>query len=140
VEDADITCLCASPGNVLLGDSKGTIRILSKSWNVVMSFPAYERGRVTHMKRFKNNSTLITIGVPPSFIWTVPDDEDTALADAVLKIWMLDKHDKKTKGPQLLTTITINTPSPPFPVTPVLSHNPDVCRSPHSPPSKAWDK
>jgi len=36
--------------------------------------------------------------------------------DAVMKIWHLDKLDKKTKGPQLQSTINIHTGSHPFPV------------------------
>ena len=36
--------------------------------------------------------------------------------DAVMKIWHLDKLDKKTKGPQLQSTINIHAGSHPFPV------------------------
>jgi hypothetical protein len=63
MKNPDITTICASAGNVLIGDDKGSIRILSKSWNVVMTFTAYDGGRVTHMKRIKKSSTLVTIGV-----------------------------------------------------------------------------
>lgn len=38
--------------------------------------------------------------------------------DAVLKIWHLDRLDKKTKGPHLQSTVNIQTGSP-FPVLPM---------------------
>src|SRR5436305_8082548 len=63
IQNPDITTICASAGNVLVGDNQGHIRILSKSWNVVMTFTAYEGGRVTHMIRIKKSSLLLTIGV-----------------------------------------------------------------------------
>ena len=46
--------------------------------------------------------------------------KDTPSAEAVLKIWHLDRLDKKTKGPHLHSTINIHTGSQPFPV--VLRH------------------
>jgi len=68
IQNPDITTICASAGNVLIGDKKGYVRILSKAWNVVMTFTAYEGGQVTHMKRIKKTSTLITIGVSPGVL------------------------------------------------------------------------
>jgi len=68
-----------------------------------MTFTAYEGGRITHMKRVENTSTLITIG-------------ELSTPDSILKIWQLDKIDKKTKGPHLQATINITPGSEPFPV------------------------
>lgn len=112
-EQNDITSLTTGSDSLFLGDCNGQIRILSRALRVVRSFNAAEsssHASVTHLKQIESTSLLVSI------------TEDLP-NDPVLKVWALDKEDKRIKGPKCLCTIGVQNGRRPFPVRSWL-----VCR------------
>lgn len=91
--------------NVFFGSSDGVVRILSQSFKIVRSFKAHETGAITFMKQVQGSSLLVTIA------------EDMP-HEPVLKVWALDKLEKKTGIPRCVSTLSINNGRKPFPVSP----------------------
>lgn len=101
---SDVTCVCTGSDNLFLGTSDGTVRILSSSFTTARSFAAYESsGSITHMRQLPSTSYLITIA------------EDLS-NDPILKVWALDKTEKKTSGPRCLSTVSVQNGRRQFPV------------------------
>ncbi|KAF7510407.1 hypothetical protein GJ744_006686 [Endocarpon pusillum] len=103
----DITSLAAGSDSIFLGDSNGDVRILSRALRVVRLFHAADpssHGSITHLKQIEATSLLVTIC------------EDLS-SDPVLKVWALDKEEKKTKGPKCLCTIGVQNGRRQFPVS-----------------------
>jgi hypothetical protein len=69
----------------------------------VRSFKAHEAGSITHMKQVDSTSLLVTIA------------EDLS-NDPVLKVWALDKTEKKTGEPRCLSTVLVQNGRRQFPV------------------------
>lgn len=90
--------------NVFFGSSDGVVRILSQSFKIVRSFKAHETGAITFMKQVQGSSLLVTIA------------EDMP-HEPVLKVWALDKLEKKTGIPRCVSTLSINNGRKPFPVS-----------------------
>lgn len=90
--------------NVFFGSSDGVVRILSQSFKIVRSFKAHETGQITFMKQVQGTSLLVTIA------------EDMP-HEPVLKVWALDKLEKKTGIPRCVSTLSINNGRKPFPVS-----------------------
>jgi vacuolar protein sorting-associated protein 11 len=80
------------------------VRILSQAFKIVRSFKAHETGVITHMKQVQGTSLLVTIA------------EDMP-HEPVLKVWALDKLEKKTGIPRCVSTLSINNGRKPFPVS-----------------------
>jgi vacuolar protein sorting-associated protein 11 len=102
----DVTSLTSGSDSLFLGDSNGNVQILSRALRVVRSFHAVEassHSSITHLKQIESTSLLVTIS------------EDLP-NDPVLKVWALDKEEKKTKGPKCLCTIGVQNGRRPFPV------------------------
>ena len=72
------------------------------------SFKAHDSGTITQMKQLKNTSLLLTVA------------EDLS-NEPVLKVWALDKIEKKTGIPRCLSTLTIRNGQKQFPVR-ILRH------------------
>ena len=79
------------------------MRILSRAFKVVRSFKAHDSGAITQMKQVKNTSLLLTVA------------EDLS-NEPVLKVWALDKTEKKTGIPRCLSTLTVKNGRKQFPV------------------------
>ena len=101
---SDVTSVCTGSDNLFLGTSDGTVRILSSTFTTVRRFAAYESAAsVTHMRQVPSTSYLITIA------------EDLS-NDPVLKVWALDKTDRKTGEPRCLSTLSVQNGRKQFPV------------------------
>jgi hypothetical protein len=79
------------------------VHIVSAGFKIARSFKAADNGSITHIKRIEGTSLLVTIA------------EDLP-NEPVLKVWALDKPDKKTGDPRCLSTTTIQNARRPFPV------------------------
>ena len=82
------------------------MRILSRALKVVRTFQASDLvdASVTHLKQIPNSSFLITIS-------------ENLSSDASLKVWALDKIEKKTGAPRCLCTIAVQNGRRQFPVS-----------------------
>ncbi|TID21706.1 vacuolar protein sorting-associated protein 11 [Venturia nashicola] len=103
-EPGNIECVATGSDNVFFGSSDGVVRILSQSFKIVRSFKAHETGAITFMKQVQGSSLLVTIA------------EDMP-HEPVLKVWALDKLEKKTGIPRCVSTLLINNGRKPFPIS-----------------------
>ncbi|CAO1601399.1 hypothetical protein XANCAGTX0491_005062 [Xanthoria calcicola] len=99
----EFSSICSGSDNVFLGSTQGQIRILSSAFKVVRTFHAHHPGSITHIKQIEGTSLLITLS------------EDLS-NDPVLKVWALDKPDKKTGGPKCLSSLNVSNGRKQFPV------------------------
>ena len=87
-----------------MGSNDGHVRILSQAFKVVRTFKAHDTGSITHMKQVDGTALLVTIS------------EDLS-NEPVLKVWALDKTEKKTGAPKCLSTLGIHNGRKQFPVS-----------------------
>ena len=82
--------------SLFLGTKNGEVHILSSAFKLVRTFAAYEpgSGSVTYMKQVNGTALLVTIA------------EDLS-NEPLLKVWALDKIEKKTKTPKSLSSLSI---------------------------------
>lgn len=80
------------------------MRIVSQAFKVVRSFKAHDTGAITHMKQVQGTPLLVTIA------------EDLS-NEPVLKVWALDKLEKKTGIPRCQSTLTIHNGRKQFPIS-----------------------
>ncbi|KKK24724.1 vacuolar protein [Aspergillus rambellii] len=102
--NSDITCLSTGSANVFLGSTDGFVHTLSSSFKAVQSFKASESGSITHIKQLEKTSLLVTIA-------------EDLLNEPVLKVWALDKPEKKTGAPRCLSTTSVQNARRLFPVS-----------------------
>jgi vacuolar protein sorting-associated protein 11 len=85
------------------------VLVLNSAFKVVRSFPTYERddhvGSIRHIKLVEGTSLLVTIS------------EDLS-SEPVLKVWALDKPEKKTGLPKCQSSVVVNNGRRMFPVCP----------------------
>ncbi|KAI9809940.1 MAG: hypothetical protein M1825_000373 [Sarcosagium campestre] len=122
-ETSDISCVCSGSDNLFIGSSDGVVRILSQSFKVIRSFIAHNVGAITHMKQVEGTALLVTISVRPFACPQEPAVEDAnefqedLSNEPVLKVWALDKTEKKTGTPTCQSTITIHNGRKQFPIS-----------------------
>jgi len=102
-QQSEISCLTGGSGNVYLATHNGVVHTLSKVFKVTNSFRAHDQGSITHIKQPKGTSLLVTVA------------EDLS-NEPTLKVWALDKAEKKTGVPRCLSSITIQNARKTFPV------------------------
>ncbi|OJJ64615.1 hypothetical protein ASPSYDRAFT_84615 [Aspergillus sydowii CBS 593.65] len=102
--NSETTCLCAGSANLFLGTTDGFVQTVSSSFKVVQSFKASNNGSITHIKQIEGTSLLVTIS-------------EDLLSEPVLKVWALDKPEKKTGIPSCLSTTTVQNARRSFPVS-----------------------
>lgn len=90
--------------SIFFGSSDGIVRILSQAFKVVRSFKAHDAGAITHMKQIAGTALLVTVA------------EDLS-NEPVLKVWALDKLEKKTGTPRCQSTLTIHNGRKQFPIS-----------------------
>jgi len=90
--------------SVYLGGNNGTVYILSKLFKITRSFQAHDTGAVTHLKHISGTSLLVTI-------------TETLSSEPVLKVWALDKIDRKTGMPRCTSTLLIQNGRKQFPIS-----------------------
>ncbi|OJJ37660.1 hypothetical protein ASPWEDRAFT_106703 [Aspergillus wentii DTO 134E9] len=100
----DISCICTGSANLFLGSTDGVVHTVSSAFKVVQSFKAYDAGSITHMKQIEGTSLLVTIS-------------EDLLNEPVLKVWALDKPEKKTGVPRCLSTVSVQNARRQFPVS-----------------------
>ncbi|KAF2813315.1 vacuolar protein sorting-associated protein 11 [Mytilinidion resinicola] len=103
-EQGNITSVASGSESVFFGSADGTVRILSQSFKVVRSFKAHDVGAITHMKQVQGTALLVTIA------------EDLS-NEPVLKVWALDKLEKKSGTPRCQSTLTIHNGRKQFPIS-----------------------
>jgi hypothetical protein len=97
--------------SLFLGDSSGNVRILSRAFKVIRSFRAADSAAasIVQLEQVPNTSFIITIAQDLS-------------NDPVLKVWALDKIEKKTGGPKCLCSVGIQNGKRQFPVQTFSMH------------------
>ncbi|KAF2271412.1 vacuolar protein sorting-associated protein 11 [Westerdykella ornata] len=103
-EPGTITSVVSGSESIFLGSADGVVRILSQAFKVVRSFRAHDSGAITHMKQVQGTALLVTIA------------EDLS-NEPVLKVWALDKLEKKTGMPRCQSTLTIHNGRKQFPIS-----------------------
>ncbi|XP_014553107.1 hypothetical protein COCVIDRAFT_29624 [Bipolaris victoriae FI3] len=103
-EIGDITCIVSGSESIFFGGADGVVRIVSEAFKVVRTFKAHDTGSITHMKQIEGTSLLVTIA------------EDLS-DEPVLKVWALDKLEKKTGIPRCQSTLTIHNGRKQFPIS-----------------------
>ncbi|GKZ96191.1 hypothetical protein AnigIFM59636_010434 [Aspergillus niger] len=102
--NSDIISLSTGSANIFLGSSDGFVHIISTNFKLVRSFRASETGSIAHIKQIEGTSLLVTI------------TEDLP-SEAALKVWALDKSEKKTGTPRCLSTTHVQNARRMFPVS-----------------------
>ncbi|EER40960.1 vacuolar sorting protein [Histoplasma capsulatum H143] len=100
----DISSICSGSENLFLGTSDGIVHILSQTFKVLRTFKAHDTGSITHMRQVDSTSLIVTIS-------------EDLLNDPVLKVWALDKEEKKTGSPKCLSTVQVHNGRRQFPVS-----------------------
>ncbi|KAI4747557.1 vacuolar protein sorting protein-like protein [Aureobasidium sp. EXF-12298] len=104
LEKGSVSCITASSDHVYVGSPDGTIRILNQSFKTTQSWKAHESGALTNIRQIPHSSLLVTLA------------EDLP-HEPVLKVWALDRPDKKTGTPRCLTSVSVTNGRKPFPVS-----------------------
>ncbi|CAI6334259.1 unnamed protein product [Periconia digitata] len=103
-ETGNVTSVVSGSESIFFGTADGFVRILSPAFKVVRSFQAHDAGSITHMKQVQGTSLLVTVA------------EDLS-SEPVLKVWALDKLEKKTGIPRCQSTLTIHNGRKQFPIS-----------------------
>ncbi|KAF2679976.1 vacuolar protein sorting-associated protein 11 [Lentithecium fluviatile CBS 122367] len=103
-EPGNITSVVSGSESIFFGSSDGVVRILSQAFKVVRSFRAHDRGAINYMKQVPGTALLVTVA------------EDLS-NEPVLKVWALDKLEKKTGIPRCQSTLTIHNGRKQFPIS-----------------------
>ncbi|KAF2800859.1 vacuolar protein sorting-associated protein 11 [Melanomma pulvis-pyrius CBS 109.77] len=103
-ETGNITSVISGSESIFFGSADGVVRIVSQAFKVVRSFKAHDVGAITHMKQIQGTALLVTIA------------EDLS-NEPVLKVWALDKLEKKMGIPRCQSTLTIQNGRKQFPIS-----------------------
>ena len=103
-QTGNITSVISGSESIFFGSADGMVRIVSQAFKVVRSFKAHDVGAITHMKQIQGTALLVTIA------------EDLS-NEPVLKVWALDKLEKKTGIPRCQSTLTIQNGRKQFPIS-----------------------
>jgi hypothetical protein len=103
-EPGNITSVVSGSESIFFGSADGVVRILSQAFKVVRSFQAHDTGAINYMKQVPGTSLLVTVA------------EDLS-SEPVLKVWALDKLEKKTGVPRCQSTLTIHNGRKQFPIS-----------------------
>ncbi|KAL2799861.1 hypothetical protein BJX66DRAFT_230630 [Aspergillus keveii] len=102
--NSETSCLCSGSANIFLGTTDGFVHTVSSSFKIVQSFKASDNGSVTHIRQLEGTSLLVTIA-------------EDLLNEPVLKVWALDKPERKTGAPRCLSTTSVQNARRTFPVS-----------------------
>jgi hypothetical protein len=102
----DIVSIATGSDSLFLGSSDGSVRVLSRALKVVRTFHASDSSdaSITHIKQIPNTPYLVTVS-------------ENLFTDPSLKVWALDKTEKKTGAPRCLCTIAAQNGRRQFPVS-----------------------
>jgi vacuolar protein sorting-associated protein 11 len=97
--------LTSGSDSLYLGTADGHVRVLNKALTVTRTFQASDSGAaVIYLRQIPETAFLVSI------------TEDLS-SDPELKVWALDRPDKKTGGPRCLSAIAVQNGKRLFPVT-----------------------
>ncbi|TBU46903.1 hypothetical protein BD309DRAFT_953173 [Dichomitus squalens] len=99
----EISTIAASSVGLIVADIHGSVYLLNRDFEIAKSWIAHTGGRVTHMA--ERRGILITLG------------EEDAARHPFLKVWDLQKFDKKTGSPLLLRSAKVQGGNRPHPVS-----------------------
>ena len=80
------------------------MHVLSRAFQATRSFRAHDEGSITHLKQFDGTSYLVTVA------------EDLS-SEPILRVWALDKFEKRTGYPRCLSTLKIQHGRQHFPIS-----------------------
>ncbi|KAI1006523.1 Vacuolar protein sorting-associated protein 11 [Podosphaera aphanis] len=103
-ESNQISCICTGSENLFVGSNDGSVRIVSSEFKVLQTFQAGKSCAITYMKEIERSSILVTVS-------------ETISSEPVLKVWAMDKLDKKTGQPTCLSTLSVQNSRKIFPIT-----------------------
>ncbi|KAK4936271.1 Vacuolar protein sorting-associated protein 11 [Elasticomyces elasticus] len=106
VFDNETVSIATGADSLFLGSSDGSVRILSRALKVVRTFQAADASdaSVTHIRQIPSTPYLVTIS-------------ENLSTDPSLKVWALDKAEKKTGSPRCLCTVGVQNGRRQFPVS-----------------------
>ncbi|KAK9466500.1 hypothetical protein V1512DRAFT_263743 [Lipomyces arxii] len=94
--DSNVSAVCAGSGSLYLATNRGVVKIVSKSLKLQVSFVAHDNaGAITYMVQQDGSPNLVTVA-------------ESELSEPQIRIWSLDKPDKKSNGPKCNTSINIH--------------------------------
>ncbi|KAK9237765.1 hypothetical protein V1525DRAFT_403283 [Lipomyces kononenkoae] len=94
--DPNVSAICAGSGSLYLATNKGVVKIVSRSLKLQVSFVAHDNGgAITYMTQLDGTPYLVTVA----------ENEN---AEPQVRLWSLDKPDKKATGPKCNASITIH--------------------------------
>lgn len=96
--------MCTGSENLFLGGHDGSVWVLSRAFKILQTFQAHDAGFISHMKQVEGTSLLVTIA-------------ETLSNEPILKVWALDKIDKKSGIPRCQSTLTIQNGRKTFPIS-----------------------
>ncbi len=102
-KDGGFSCLCTGSENLFVGTKDGFVRILSRAFKVIRSFKAHDVGSITHMKQIEGTALLVTVA-------------EDLLNEPSLKVWALDKLEKRTESPRCQSSLSVQNGRKQFPV------------------------
>ena len=100
-----MSCICSGSDNLFVASNDGHVRIISQAFKVVRTWKAHDTGTITQMKQVDDTALLVSIS-------------EDLLNEPLLKVWALDKTEKKTGAPKCLSTLAIQNGRKQFPVSP----------------------
>lgn len=103
-QQGSISCTSAGSDNIFVGTPEGKVHLLDQTFKSSRSWKAHDAGRITHVKQIPETYYLLTLA------------EDLS-HEPELKVWALDRADKKTGHPTCLSSITVQNGRKNFPVT-----------------------
>ena len=106
MQGSNYSSLASGSESLFLGTQDGRVHILSSAFKLVRTFVAYEpgTGAITHLKQVNGTALLVTVA------------EDLS-SEPLLKVWALDKIEKKTNTPRCLSSLGIQNGRRQFPIT-----------------------
>lgn len=112
-QQGSFSCLAAGQNNIFVGSPDGTLRLLNQSFKTVQSFKVHDSSSITYITPVPSSSYLVTL------------TEDLS-NEPELKVWALDKPEKKTGMPKCLSSVSVQNgrrqfPASAFAVLPDLS-------------------
>lgn len=104
--DNDLTCVATSTEFLYLGDNAGYVRQLSRAFKVTQTF---------HAADIPNVAVRLLKPIPDTpYLVTICEDLPN---EPSLRVWDLEKTEKRTSGPKCLCTIKVQNGRRPFPVS-----------------------
>jgi hypothetical protein len=104
LQPGNITSVVSGSESIFFGSADGVVRYVSQAFKVVRSFKAHDVGAITHMKQIQGTALLVTIA------------EDLS-NEPILKVWALDKLEKKSGIPRCQSTLAIHNGRKQFPIS-----------------------